>query len=316
MVATMINIFNKIKRDSNLHVAESGTTYFVNVFIFLTLMLFLSAGQATETITYYHNDGLGSPVAATNDEGELLWHEDYRPYGERYLNESTDVDAKWYTGKPTEDETGLSYFGARWYDPKVGRFMAVDPVGVMPDNVHSFNRYAYANNNPYKYIDPDGRLTLFAQSLRRDFTTDQVTQISNVSNGALKLAGTTAAIVGSVTVPGPEGVAVGVSLIKNAKVLKNSDELIKVTRWGRKGLEEGDWVMKGGNNWWNYIWSGKWQPGMDNKFAPKKSSKTFKVPKSSIRNPRKGDTGTKYDTSETLKIKSWLKQRIYDPEKK
>jgi hypothetical protein len=35
--------------------------------------------------------------------------------------------------------------------------MAVDPVGVMPDNVHSFNRYAYANNNPYKYIDPDGK---------------------------------------------------------------------------------------------------------------------------------------------------------------
>jgi hypothetical protein len=35
--------------------------------------------------------------------------------------------------------------------------MAVDPVGVMPDNFHSFNRYAYANNNPYKYIDPDGK---------------------------------------------------------------------------------------------------------------------------------------------------------------
>jgi hypothetical protein len=43
---------------------------------------------------------------------------------------------------------------ARYYDPVIGRFMSNDPVGFT--NVHTFNRYAYANNNPYKYIDPDG----------------------------------------------------------------------------------------------------------------------------------------------------------------
>jgi RHS repeat-associated protein len=157
-------------------------------------MLFLSAGQATETITYYHNDGLGSPVAATNDEGELLWHEDYRPYGERYLNESTDVDAKWYTGKPTEDEIGLSYFGARWYDPAIGRFMAVDPVGVMPDNFHSFNRYAYANNNPYKYVDPDGNLPVFVVFVAKELITLGLEAYTGVSlpinvSGAAKTLG-------------------------------------------------------------------------------------------------------------------------------
>jgi uncharacterized protein RhaS with RHS repeats len=46
---------------------------------------------------------------------------------------------------------------ARQYDPVVGRFMSIDPVGFQETNVHSFNRYAYANNNPYKYVDPDGR---------------------------------------------------------------------------------------------------------------------------------------------------------------
>ncbi len=44
---------------------------------------------------------------------------------------------------------------ARYYDPVIGRFMSNDLVGF--DNVHNFNRYAYANNNPYKYVDPDGR---------------------------------------------------------------------------------------------------------------------------------------------------------------
>lgn len=45
----------------------------------------------------------------------------------------------------------------RYYDPVVGRFYSNDPVGFMASNPMMFNRYAYANNNPYKYTDPDGR---------------------------------------------------------------------------------------------------------------------------------------------------------------
>ena len=59
--------------------------------------------------------------------------------------------------KPFDNQTGLSYMGARYYDPVIGRFMGVDPVGFQENNIHSFNRYAYANNNPYKFVDPDGR---------------------------------------------------------------------------------------------------------------------------------------------------------------
>lgn len=43
---------------------------------------------------------------------------------------------------------------ARYYDPVIGRFYSNDPIGFR--DIHSFNRYAYANNNPYKYTDPDG----------------------------------------------------------------------------------------------------------------------------------------------------------------
>ncbi|MEC8926136.1 MAG: RHS repeat-associated core domain-containing protein, partial [Pseudomonadota bacterium] len=59
-----------------------------------------------------------------------------------------------YTGH-VGDNTGLVYMQARYYDPVIGRFYSNDPIGFR--DVHSFNRYAYANNNPYKYTDPDGR---------------------------------------------------------------------------------------------------------------------------------------------------------------
>ena len=56
---------------------------------------------------------------------------------------------------------------ARYYDPVIGRFYSNDPIGFR--DVHSFNRYAYANNNPYKYVDPDGRKVKVAANLQQDY---------------------------------------------------------------------------------------------------------------------------------------------------
>jgi uncharacterized protein RhaS with RHS repeats len=55
------------------------------------------------------------------------------------------------------------YMQARYYDPVIGRFYSNDPVGWSPENpVMSFNRYLYVNNNPYKYVDPDGEFLFTA----------------------------------------------------------------------------------------------------------------------------------------------------------
>jgi RHS repeat-associated protein len=110
--------------------------------------------ETGETITYLHADLLGSPRAASSPENTELWEEEYEPYGKRFLVE--DSNSTWYTGKYEED-TGLLYYGARWYNPQIGRFYSLDPVMYKEENVHSFNRFAYANNNPYRFVDPDGR---------------------------------------------------------------------------------------------------------------------------------------------------------------
>ena len=57
-------------------------------------------------------------------------------------------------GHVVDGLTGLSYMQARYYDPFAARFLAIDPLAA---DAGGFNRYWYANNNPYTFIDPDGR---------------------------------------------------------------------------------------------------------------------------------------------------------------
>jgi RHS repeat-associated protein len=114
--------------------------------------------MAASTVTYYHNDLAGSPVVATNETGQVVWRESYRPYGERLTNNPTSSSNDvWFTSRRQDAETGLVYMGARYYDPTLGRFLSTDPKDFDDGNIHSFNRYAYANNNPYRYVDRDGR---------------------------------------------------------------------------------------------------------------------------------------------------------------
>lgn len=64
-----------------------------------------------------------------------------------------------FTGKEFDSETGLNYFGARYHSPTQGRFTSVDPENASADleDPQSWNGYAYARNNPLKYVDLDGR---------------------------------------------------------------------------------------------------------------------------------------------------------------
>jgi len=127
----------------------------------VTLCGVLQLAQAQDVITYYHDDVTGSPVAGSDVNGNVVWREDYTPYGERRQEQVSGAsNRRWFTGHPHEDYTGLTYMGARHYDPMIGRFMSVDPVAPSGENQFSFSRYAYGNNNPFRYIDPDGRETV------------------------------------------------------------------------------------------------------------------------------------------------------------
>lgn len=129
--------------------------------VFFGVLSLSSALASAQTVTYFHNDASGTPALATDAAGNVLWKENYRPYGDRLNNApAASGNPIGFAGKPFDAAVGLSYMGARYYDPMLGRFMGVDPATVDPGGVHGFNRYAYANNNPYKYVDPDGNSPL------------------------------------------------------------------------------------------------------------------------------------------------------------
>lgn len=104
---------------------------------------------------YQHTDALGSPVAATNEAGQVVDRNDFEPYGAVVGNAA--YRGMGFTGHVMDGGTGLTYMQQRYYDPAIGRFLSVDPVPAMAGNGRHFNRYAYGFNNPYRYVDPDGR---------------------------------------------------------------------------------------------------------------------------------------------------------------
>lgn len=110
--------------------------------------------NAITAVKYQHTDALGSPVAESNPAGVVIERINYDPYGGPI---SGSVDGIGYTGHVMDPDTGLTYMQQRYYDPAIGRFLSVDPVTANSVDGSNFNRYWYANNNPYTFTDPDGR---------------------------------------------------------------------------------------------------------------------------------------------------------------
>ncbi len=106
--------------------------------------------------TFYHGDHLGSTIGLTDQETTVVWDRMYLPYGETFTGSGGIQNTHQYTAKELDEDTGLYYYGARYYKPSIGRFMSVDPVGGNLTDPQSFNKYAYVQNNPYKYVDPNG----------------------------------------------------------------------------------------------------------------------------------------------------------------
>jgi RHS repeat-associated protein len=135
-----------------------------NLLTALLGLLLFSGYASAQRVEYYHLDALGSVRAVTDDNGDVITRHDYMPYGEEW-NPPASSNTLRFTGQERDNETGLDYFGARYYDTGIGIFTVVDPAMTMDANLvdpQRWNRYAYARANPFVFVDLDGREIRYA----------------------------------------------------------------------------------------------------------------------------------------------------------
>ncbi|MBP7216463.1 MAG: RHS repeat-associated core domain-containing protein, partial [Candidatus Omnitrophica bacterium] len=114
---------------------------------------------------YFHSDHLGSSnvisyqnLINTGDpkNGTQEGFTEFTPYGSTFKQTGTYDPRHKFTGKELDASTGLYYYGARYYDAELGRFITADTIVQAPYDPQSLNRYAYCRNNPINYVDPTG----------------------------------------------------------------------------------------------------------------------------------------------------------------
>jgi RHS repeat-associated protein len=138
----------------------------------------LNGGEYERLNTYYHHtDHLNTSNVITDYQGNIFKEVYLTAYGEEWVNRGNDINRKLgvdYTGKYKDEETGLNFFGARYYDSMTSRWISADPIlnNYLPSgnkekdknlpgmggvyNPVNMQLYHYGANNPIKYIDPTG----------------------------------------------------------------------------------------------------------------------------------------------------------------
>ncbi len=106
----------------------------------------------TSDKNYYHHDALGSITEVTNQDETLVATYDYEPFGATWDETGTLSNPYQFTGREYDDEAGMYYYRARYYNPYNGRFITEDPRIMSAGS----DLYVYVNNNPVNFIDPLG----------------------------------------------------------------------------------------------------------------------------------------------------------------
>jgi len=110
------------------------------------------------SVYYLLGDHLGSTSLVTDPGGVILSAARYDPWGELRAVSGPSQTRYGYTGQRAEKGLGLYFYGARFYDPQLSRFLSADSIIPQQQGVQAWDRYAYVSNNPLKYTDPSGHM--------------------------------------------------------------------------------------------------------------------------------------------------------------
>ncbi len=216
ILIVLVIVFLIIRIDFTGKVIKSSETQksITKTYIYAGNLLASKTSDSSDT-TYYIQDHLGSNRKVI--DGEVQENEFYAFGEEKLLTGNFNNNYK-YTGKPLDDETGLYYYGARYYQPELGRFIQADVLrGSLVDPL-SLNRYAYVSNNPLKYVDPSGNQGMGGRETQYMMQHDE--ELRKQRSAAIKDAAEqghpTAALI---AVGGMGGLTVGAAIVSVAPTL-------------------------------------------------------------------------------------------------
>ena len=153
---------------------------------------YFDLGINKKPIWWYHPDHLGSSSYLTDFSGIPSHYYDYLPFGEEMVSQNTSVYNNFYkfSGKELDEDTGLYYFGARYYDPKWSVWLSVDAMAEKSPNAGPYN---YCMGNPVNLVDPDGRDIIILSHGHREKTSVD----GGKTNGHRHFVGHMAVLIGN-----------------------------------------------------------------------------------------------------------------------
>ena len=159
-----------------------------NSFVYLRSLPFNWSSHHT---TYWqHSDHLGSASWVTDTNGAAYQHLQYMPWGEPLLDQRksgyTYNTRYTFSGKERDEETGYSYFGARYYNSDLSIWLSVDPLA---DKYPGVSPYTYCANNPVRLVDPDGRDWVVVKNDDRKTITFQATFYTSKEDASILQGG-------------------------------------------------------------------------------------------------------------------------------
>jgi RHS repeat-associated protein len=205
----------------------------------------VAEASGSYTLYYVHNDHLGAPQVLTDEVGAVVWRATYDPFGQATVNEDPDGNGVvvknnlGLAGMYADSETGLYYNWHRYYDPKTGRYISSDPIGL----AGGLNTYVAVANNPLRYSDPTGLSTeLLPDPQNMPETESEIRSSSGMlidllpGSGipdAIETGGLTGAVLLAMEIPGLKGLKAAGKICQKAAAKSGVGEGTKVFRvWG------------------------------------------------------------------------------------
>ena len=176
---------------------------------------------------------MGSSSYITDREGRITQHTEYIAFGEVLFEEhSTSKTIPYlFNGKELDTETGLYYYGARYYDPKVSIFLNVDPLA---EKTH--DPYGYVWNNPMKFLDPDGKAPADI-IIKGNKSKEAFDQLQSSTKLKLKMNNT-----GKVTAEGKARTDADKKLLE---AITDTNVIVQINATSSNFTEDGKWYVGG-----------------------------------------------------------------------